>query len=516
MTNLSFPKERLEMMHTSARADQLAALEDGTFDVLILGGGIVGAGVLYAAARQGLRAALVDKSDFAFGTSSRSTRLIHGGLRYLAQGRLGLVFEASQEKLRLSRAIPHLVQPLPFVFPSYRRSAWPLWQLWLGVKLYDALCLGRNFEPSRAAAPPELDRVAPGLRKEGLQGAVRYFDALTNDARLVIDTLKGASLRGGLAVNYVRFVEAKREGPSWTVELVDEISQKSLRTKARWIVNATGPWAENFPQSRIRLRLTKGIHLVVDQHRLPVQEAVVLAEGRRILFAIPWGRRVILGTTDTDYSGSLDEIPIDPQDVDYVLGIINHYFPPAKLGPADIRAAWAGLRPLVARGRGGPSDISRAHVIRISAPGWLDIAGGKLTTYLRMGEQAIGRILRQLGKQKRPLPPAEPILPSGEETFGVLPPETAETLVERMCTGEWACHLADVMVRRTSWHYWCDDIPELAETVSKWMAQVLGWSEEVRQSELAEYRKYCLTTYVAWPSMAATKAAVRRADDAGT
>ncbi|MCS7238849.1 MAG: glycerol-3-phosphate dehydrogenase/oxidase [Thermoguttaceae bacterium] len=488
------------------RPSQLAVLEDGEFDVLVIGGGIVGAGVLYAAARQGLRAVLIDQSDFAFGTSSRSSRLLHGGLRYLAQGRVRLVFEASQEKLRLARVIPHLVQPLPFVFPSYRGSSWPLWQLWVGVKIYDALCFGRNFGASRTIWHPELDQVAPGLRPRGLRGAVRYFDALTNDARLVVDTLRGACKRGAIALNYVRLQSAQRIGSLWQCEVVDEIFHHIWWPKARCIVNATGPWGSNFPQSQLLLRLTKGIHLVVDRAKLPVNEAIVLAEGRRILFAIPWGERVILGTTDTDYSGYLEEIPINNEDVDYILRVVNEYFPASPLTQSDIRAAWAGVRPLLWSDSGGPSDISRAHVIYVNEEGWVDIAGGKLTTYLRMGEQAVAQVLKLLGRPARPVDPGEPILDPSEARVGVLPPEPSDTLVEQICREEWVCHLDDIMIRRTSWHSYRSDVATLADRISRQMARLFGWSERERQMELDRYRKICSSTFVPWVETAPTEA----------
>jgi glycerol-3-phosphate dehydrogenase len=482
------------------RETVLSRLEQERWDLLVIGGGIVGAGVLYAAIREGLRAALVEKHDFAFGTSSRSSRLLHGGLRYLAQGRVRLVFEASQEKLRLARVAPHLVEPLPFLFPAYRGNPWPLWQLWLGVKLYDALCLGRNFGSSEGLSPRQLAELVPGLCQGGLRGAVRYFDALTNDARLVVDTLRAATLRGAVALNYVQFLQAENQGHCWQCLLRDVQSTREFRCAAQWIVNAAGPWAEQFPQSRLRLRLTKGIHLVVPRNRLPIPEALVMAEGQRILFAIPWGERVILGTTDTDYSGSLEDIPVDESDVQYVLSVVNRYFPDARLSPCDIRGSWAGVRPLVGSGRGGPSDISRAHTIRISQPRWVDVAGGKLTTYLLMGEQAVRKVLRALGRKSRCPDPAEPFFSDGQApaSKGILPPPPSEELVRRFCQEEWAMHLDDVMIRRTSWHYYREDTALLSHQVATWMASQLGWDARRQKEELARYRRLCEKYHVPW------------------
>ena len=480
------------------RERALQALGEEPLDVLVVGGGIVGAGVLYAAVRAGLRAGLVEQYDFAFGTSSRSSRLLHGGLRYLAQGRVGLVFEASQEKLRLAKVAPHLVEPLPFIFPSYRGSHWPLWQLWIGVKVYDALCLGKNFGASRRVNLQELAELAPGLREDGCRGAVRYFDALTNDSRLVLDTLRAAVARGGFAYNYVGLKQAEWRGKAWVCHLVDTLSDRHFACESRWIVNACGPWASLFPQSKVQLRLTKGIHLVIPRERLPIREAVVMSEGKRILFAIPWGERVILGTTDTDYAGSLEDIPIDEADIEYVLGVTNWFFPKAEISRADIRAGWAGLRPLVAKGRGGPSDISRAHVIRVVGPGWVDVAGGKLTTYLLMGEQVVRKILRRMDRRGHRPNPCEPFLAEGESVprLGVLPPEPTPELVKYFCEREWACRLEDVMIRRTSWHYYRDDLAQLSQEVAQWMAELLGWDEAKKKEEIARYQTVCNKTCV--------------------
>ena len=237
----------------------------------------------------------------------------------------------------------------------------------------------------------------PGLAGTGLHGAVRYFDGLTNDARLVLDTLRSAAGHGAMVCNYLRHESAVFQGGLWRCQIRDAVSGEVHAVKARAIVNAAGPWAAGFPQSSVNLRLTKGVHLVVDRRRLPVPDAVVAAEGKRILFAIPWGERTILGTTDTDYSGPLDDVRIETADVRYVLDVMRRTFPEAKLGLSDVRAVWAGLRPLVASKGGGPSDISRAHLIHEAEPGWFDVAGGKFTTYRLIGEQTVDRIVKHLG-----------------------------------------------------------------------------------------------------------------------
>ena len=562
--------------------------------MLIIGGGIVGAGVARDAAMRGLKTGLVEQHDFAFGTSSRSSRLLHGGLRYLAQGRVGLVHEASVEKKVIHHIAPHLAEPLPFIFPTYRGNRnWVLWQLKIGVKIYDLLCGGRNLGKSTWLNTDEVMCKVPGLQKDALSGAVRYYDGFTNDARLTLDTLRSAANAGATILNYCRFQNAKRVdgrsnpltpalspsagarennppspgkpetadspvtteytansqrhfplprgggegqgegelgvgehrtsniehptsnatisqvstqslGPIWECEIVDQLSGRKSTVRARTIINATGPWADKLPHSRVKLRLTKGIHLVVRRSRVPVPETVVMTEGKRILFAIPWGERTILGTTDTDYDGPPDKVTTSADDVDYVLQIANHFFPSAKLTGQDVLSTWAGLRPLLADPNGKPSDLSRSHEITNPESGWWDVAGGKLTTYRLMAEQTVDQIVKQRLRsvsaagepagRAAPLPcrtALEPLLPATEtaNVSGILPPEFTRRAVEHYVAREWAIHLDDVMMRRTSWHYYFPDAAQKAERVADWMGELLGWSVAQRTEELARYHK---------------------------
>ena len=479
------------------RAEALKALSQGPLDLVIIGGGIVGAGIARDAAMRGLRVGLVEQHDFAGGTSSRSSRLLHGGLRYLAQGRIGLVHEASVEKKVIHHIAPHLAQPLPFVFPTYRGNRdWVLWQLKIGVKVYDWLCMGRNLgQSSWLSRAATLQRV-PGLSTDGLQGAVRYFDGLTNDARLTLDTLRSAAKCGALLLNYTRYRNATRK-QLWECELEDVLAGQTLRVQARALVNATGPWADGLPHSRVKLRATKGIHLVVQRSRLPVTETVVMTEGKRILFAIPWGERTIVGTTDTDYTGRPEDVRAEAADVRYVLAISNQFFPQARLVEADVLSVWAGLRPLVANPNGSPSDVSRAHEIHNPEPGWWDVAGGKLTTYRRMAEQTVnqvGKWLNAAGGAKKLAPcrtAQEPLLPASETAgvSGIVPPVMNRQAVEHYVASEWAVHLEDVMLRRAGWHYYFADASERALRVADWMGELLGWPDSVRQAELERYRQ---------------------------
>ena len=330
------------------------------------------------------------------------------------------------------------------------------------------------------------------MRADRLTGAVRYFDGFTSDARLVIDTLRSAARHGALLANYAALEDAERADGMWQCVIREQAGGTLRQVQARTVVNAAGPWGARFRHSGIRLRLTKGVHLVVDRRRFPVPEALVLPEGKRILFAIPWGERVILGTTDTDYNGEPDAVRADDSDVSYILSVVNSAFPKARLTPRDAIALWSGLRPLIAPRHaeaGAPSDISRRHIIHMTEPGWFDVAGGKLTTYRLMAEQTVDQAARHL---RLGLPACQtahtPLLEDAVAGFsGVLPPEVSRAAVSHYCRHEWARRISDVMLRRSSWHFYHSGAAEIAGQVSRWMAEELGWTETERAAQLAEY-----------------------------
>ncbi|MBN1588774.1 MAG: glycerol-3-phosphate dehydrogenase/oxidase [Pirellulales bacterium] len=474
------------------RLQRICRLTETDVDLLVLGGGIVGAGVARDAAMRGLKVGLIEQYDFAFGTSSRSSRLLHGGLRYLAQGYLRLVHEASKEKCVLHRIAPHLAEPLPFLFPTRRGLQWARWKLSIGVKLYDLLCGRRNLGKSETLGRQAVLDLLPGMTSQGITGAVRYFDGLTNDARLVLDTLRSAAKQGATLLNFVRFEEAARENNTWVCQAHDTIADAPVTLRARSIINATGPWSDRLPHSHTTLRLTKGVHLIIERDRLPIPSAVVLTQGSRILFAIPWGERVILGTTDTDYDGPIESPTCDQEDVSYILDVVSTLFPEANISASNVISTWSGLRPLVADRHGNPSDISRRHEIKMGEPGWWDITGGKLTTYRLMAEQAVDRAVRYLAcAARRCRTAAEPLLePSETEGLStIVPPPVSQEAVRHYCAAEWAVHLDDVMVRRTSWRYYHQNHSEIAEQVAPWMAEALGWDDEKLCAELESYRR---------------------------
>jgi glycerol-3-phosphate dehydrogenase len=279
--------------------------------------------------------------------------------------------------------------------------------------------------------------------------------------------------------------------------LEDALSGEQFEVNTRAVVNATGPWSDRVPHSNVKLRLTKGVHLVVDRARLAVPETVVMTDAKRILFAIPWGERTILGTTDTDYSGNLDEIEADQGDIANILSVVHTFFPAIRLTSADVISTWAGVRPLLADPNGNPSDISRSHEIRRPQPGWWDVAGGKLTTYRLMAEQTIDAIVKEFRSSnggtstiERCRTAVEPLLRNEPTTFSSLvPPALDSAAVRHYCAKEWAIHLDDVMVRRTGWHYYFADAHEKAEQVADWMTESLGWSDSERATELGRYRQ---------------------------
>lgn len=473
-----------------ARKDAIDRLANDRFDLLVIGGGIVGSGVVRDAAMRGLRACLIDQYDFASGTSSRSSRLLHGGLRYLEQGRVFLVREASVEKKIVQKIAPHLVHPLGFAFPSYRGVQRPLWQLKIGVKLYDLLCSGKNFQPSRGLTPDETLEMLPGIKRDGLAGSAFYFDALTNDARLVLDTLRSAAAHGATVLNYAKFLDARRHSGYWNCELIDSEKNEPFRVQAKTIVNATGPWADRLPHSKVQLRLSKGIHVVLSSEQLPVKSAAVITQGKRILFVIPWGDRVVVGTTDTDFAGDPEAVSTNSNDVEYVLTTLKSYFPEVNVDCDNLVSVWAGLRPLIADPNGSPSDISRAHQIQSPEPYWWDVAGGKLTTYRLMAEQTIDRVAKESGLLVQPCRTAsEPLLATDETEFsGITSARWCFQAIEQYVANEWSVHLDDVLIRRGGWAHYAKLTEAQLNEVANWMATAAGWEAKRRDEELQRVR----------------------------
>ena len=393
------------------RAENLERMERETFDVFVVGGGITGAGVALDAASRGLKVALVDKGDFASGTSSKSSKMIHGGLRYLAQYDFRLTWEASRERDRLRRLAPHLVRPLQFLFPAYKKGTATRFAT-IGLTLYDLVAGGRGFARHRRARAEDIRTLAPPLDPTRTVAAWTYWDARTDDARLVLEVLRTAHGFGAVFANHacVRGFETSG-GRIAAARVEDAVTGAQFAVRARAFVNAAGIWADEVgahdPHTAAPpLRPAKGIHLVVPRARAPVNAGLVVPSVRRdgrSLFAVPWGPNVVLGTTDTEYSGPLDAPSVDDEDVRYTLDAASWSLG-TDLVPGDVISAWAGLRPLLA-GAGGPetrtADLSRTHHLSASKAGLITITGGKLTTYRRMAADAVDLVCSTLGVAAR-------------------------------------------------------------------------------------------------------------------
>ncbi len=390
-----------DSLHPMDRSACLARLEREEFDVLVVGGGITGAGVAWEAALRGRKVALVEMGDFAWGTSSRSSKLIHGGIRYLEQGDVHLVFEATNERARLMRHAPHLVRPLPFVLPVYREHHYPPWIVGLGLWIYDALALFRNYRKHRRLSIDEVAALEPGLRTEGLRGAMLYYDAITDDARLTLAAVRAAAQAGAVVANYVRYEEPVLSPGSQLEGAVvrDMETGRTWQVSARVVALAAGPWTNAALErggNRIlpMVRPTKGVHVVVPGTRLGVRHAVVMQarRDRRVTFVIPWDDSTVIGTTDTDYEGRPEEVRASRDDVDYLIETANWHFPRAALSADDVVSTWAGLRPLVRDESPSPYQATREHRVERDPRGFVAIAGGKLTTFRVMAADCVDAI----------------------------------------------------------------------------------------------------------------------------
>jgi glycerol-3-phosphate dehydrogenase len=383
----------------------VAQLSAQPADVLVIGGGINGAGIARDAAMRGLQTVLVEQNDLGSGTSSRSSRLIHGGLRYLEEGELGLVIEANRERRTLLRIAPHLVWPVPFIFPLHRGDRIARWQLAAGMLLYDLLALFRNVRTHRMLGKRRMLDAEPMLRERGLLGGARYYDAQCDDARLVVATARSAIHHGALVSNYmaVRALE-RTAGRVVGAQLEDRLNGDQGVVRASVVVNATGPWADRVRRledagASPLLQPTKGVHIVVDRSRLDHRDAVAFTSpiDGRVMFVLPWGDLSYIGTTDTDTVDPPDDIRISADDLVYLLRSANSRFPSARLNMEDIRATWAGLRPLLMdRDRRAASSRPREHAIVRGSGGMLTLVGGKLTTYRSMAAQVVDQAMREL------------------------------------------------------------------------------------------------------------------------
>jgi len=529
------------------RAATLARLGSASFDLLVVGAGATGAAIARDAALRGLSVALVDAGDYAGQTSSHSSKLIHGGLRYLQYGDLPLVFEGLRERRRLMSTAPHLCRPIEFVFPGYRGERPGLATLGAGIALYNALALWRPPAASRHLDAHALYALAPHLRSAGLAGAEIYVDCQTDDARLVLENVLDAELAGAACANHLAVERMTRDhrGRARGAAVVDSETGAGFEIQARLVASATGPFTDGFLAGARRLRPTLGVHLVFEAARVPHGgRALVLRtpQDNRLYFVLPAGGRTIVGTTDTDFAPSTsperaprigDEIRARGADVAYLLEAARHAFPSLDLGPSDVVSTFAGLRPLLAGNAHTPSETSREHEISRTADGIVVVAGGKLTTLRRMAEETVDVVietLRAAGVERRlsacqtrtrPLPgggPLPDVLGAPDQApdvtarlaaYGARAGGVLSLLTEAPALGEridpalpylWAevVHaarheraraLTDVLVRRIPLFRDAADQGLAAAAEAATLAgHELGWNDARRARELADYR----------------------------
>jgi glycerol-3-phosphate dehydrogenase len=402
-------------------ARRKSAASEGEIDLAVIGGGITGAGIARDAALRGLRVLVVEQSDIAGGTSSCSSKLVHGGLRYLEHGELSLVFESVAERRTLLEIAPHLVQPLPFLLPVFEDSRRGMFTINIGMWLYDGLSLFRSPKLHKSLTRRRVCAVEPHLRTEGLQGAQVYYDCSTDDARLTLETMLDAVRASAEVRTHTRVEGFVMDGERIAgLQLVDQLDGTHHEVRAKVVVNATGPWSDQTrsiagPVSHERMRPTKGIHIVVNSSRLKLDHAICCMHPNdgRVFFTIPWGEQTYIGTTDTDIEGDPGDVVADASDVAYLLAATNDYFPDLNITAEDVISTWAGVRPLVGDEEAeDESSVSREHVLAIEPSGMVTIAGGKLTTYRRMAAEVVDAVVEELDKL-------------GKDTNGLRPAETA-------------------------------------------------------------------------------------------
>jgi glycerol-3-phosphate dehydrogenase len=455
-----------------SRSVDLRDAASAELDVLVVGMGATGAGVALDAASRGLRVAVVDKGDLAAGTSSKSSKLVHGGLRYLENYEFSLVREGVLERQLLMRLAPHLVRPMDFLYPVWPDTA-KRRLLGLGLSTYDVFALAslgargamdgqRAVRRHERVDADEAIALAPALEHSGLAYSYLYGDCGTDDARLVLAVVQAARRFGALAVPYAQVTGLLKDAAGKVIgaTVVDGLEGGSSELRARHVVNATGVWVDHLqgleePGRAAVVQPSKGVHVVVPRERLPLLDASILLPSKqgdgRSMFAIPWGRQTILGTTDTPYDGPLDHLSLTAEDLDYVLAAGNAVFR-RDLAAGDVLGAWAGVRPLIrSAGTGSMSDISRRHTLVEGSGGLLTITGGKLTTYRRMAKDVVDRIVERDGRKarcrtaqivltgSRPLPDVLAEVTGAAAAVG-LSAEVADTLVRQ--AGERA---ADVL-----------------------------------------------------------------------
>lgn len=387
------------------REKLLQKTSDTVFDVVVIGGGITGAGIALDAASRGLSVVLLEKEDFASGTSSKSTKLIHGGLRYLKQYNFGLVKEVGSERAIVHRLAPHLVLPEKMLLPLIQGGSYGKWLTSIGLKVYDLLAQVKGSDKRQMLSKKQALQHEPLLPQNILKGAGYYAEYRTDDARLTLENIKTSLRYGAIALNYAKVTDFRyKDGKVAGVHAKDMVSGKAFHISSKYVINATGPWVDelrvvNNAKTHKRLQLTKGIHLVFPKEKLPVQQSIYfdIPDGR-MMFAIPRGKVTYIGTTDTKFDADKEHVAPTLTDVLYLISAVNHMFPKVQLELDDVISSWAGLRPLIHKAGKSASELSRKDEIFTSTTNLISIAGGKLTGYRKMAERVVNRIAQEMQK----------------------------------------------------------------------------------------------------------------------
>jgi len=452
--------------NANARQEVLQNCQEQPLDVIIVGGGITGAGCLRDGAMRGLRIALFEKSDFAYGTSGRSSKLIHGGIRYLETLEWKLVFEASRERKILVTTAPRIVRPLPFLYPVYKDHRRGLFMVSAGISLYYLMSLFRNIGQSRIQGKQKTLQLEPVLQPEKLVGSASYFDAMTHDTTLTMASIQSGWRNGGMACNYAQVIDLIEQDDSVVgVKVRDQVHGKVYEIRSKWVVNATGPWSDAFRESVAKktskyLRPTKGVHIILEHKKVGNQRAILMhspSDGR-VTFSIPWHGFSLIGTTDTDFHGDPDHVTANEDDVDYLLETVNHYFPNAKVKQADVISTYAGLRPLIRDDHSDPSSVSREHRIFSDQRGLVSIVGGKLTSFRQMAEELLDWIIDHTPEWKNEYQPCQTRSSMIESTNPLKDLEKTEVIsgtgitwgeIDFAINNQMAVTVEDILSRRT-------------------------------------------------------------------
>lgn len=472
---------------------------DRTWDLIVIGGGITGAGILLEAARRGQRVLLLEQRDFAWGTSSRSSKMVHGGLRYLGQGDLRLTRHSLLERERLLRELPDMVVRQPYLFPI-RRGRFPgRWPMKAVLWLYDFLA---GIHDHRWLAKAQVKKLLPGLDDSRLLGAMRYTDALTDDSRLVARVLHEGVQHGGLACNYVEVSAVCQRAGVLQVSARDQLaSQQELLLKAHHVINATGAWADRLSGSEQKVRPQRGSHLFVPAERLPVSDCLTILhpDDGRPVFVFPWEGRTCIGTTDIDHQADLSFEPICTRaEVDYLLKLVNNQFPQVALKDADIISTMAGVRPIIASGKGiDPAKERRDHAVWEQG-GVVTVSGGKLTTFRLIALDALlaaGLIDRaEHGASQDPRQPMFQFAFSTPHRLGhpLAPVPSGDDLLDQLrwvLENEMVVHLDDLLLRRTRLgNLLAEGGAGCLPLIQPLCQQLLGWDESRWEAEVSRYQ----------------------------